>query len=33
VLDAYAKGLGEKKWAPIELKLKEGEFLRSLTLN
>ncbi|RSH78985.1 serine/threonine-protein kinase bud32 [Apiotrichum porosum] len=23
VLDAYAKGLGEKKWAPIELKLKE----------
>ncbi|KAK8845406.1 Kae1-associated kinase Bud32 [Kwoniella newhampshirensis] len=23
VLDAYAKGLGEKKWRPIEIKLKE----------
>jgi hypothetical protein len=26
-LEAYAKGLGEKKWAPIEAKLKEGESL------
>lgn len=25
VLEAYAKGLGEKKWGPIEAKLKEGE--------
>jgi len=26
VLEAYAAGLGDKKWKPIELKLKEGEF-------
>lgn len=26
VLDAYAKGLGEKKWKLTENKLKEGEF-------
>lgn len=25
VLEAYGKGLGEKKWGPIEAKLKEGE--------
>lgn len=25
VLEAYAKGLGQKKWAPIEQKLKDGE--------
>jgi hypothetical protein len=27
VLEAYAAGLGEKKWNPIEQKLKEGELL------
>jgi hypothetical protein len=25
VLEAYSQGLGEKKWKPIEQKLKEGE--------
>lgn len=25
VLEAYAKGLGEKKWKLIDNKLKEGE--------
>jgi TP53 regulating kinase-like protein len=25
VLEAYGQGLGEKKWKPIEQKLKEGE--------
>lgn len=29
VLEAYAAGLGEKKWKPIETKLKEGEFSSS----
>jgi hypothetical protein len=24
-LESYAKGLGEKKWKPIEQKLKDGE--------
>jgi hypothetical protein len=25
VIEAYGKGLGEKKWKPIEAKLKEGK--------
>jgi hypothetical protein len=25
VLEAYGKGLGEKKWKAVEAKLKEGE--------
>jgi TP53 regulating kinase-like protein len=29
VLEAYAEGLGEKKWKPIETKLKEGELSTS----
>jgi len=27
VIDAYGKGLGEKKWKPIEAKLKEGKLV------
>jgi hypothetical protein len=27
VLEAYGKGLGEKKWKPIEAKLKEGKLI------
>jgi hypothetical protein len=26
VLEAYAAGMGEKKWKPVEQKLKEGTF-------
>jgi hypothetical protein len=27
VIEAYGKGFGEKKWKPIEAKLKEGKLV------
>ena len=32
VLDAYAKGLGEKRWKPIEIKLKEGKLISLVSI-
>jgi hypothetical protein len=32
VIEAYGKGLGEKKWKPIEAKLKEGKLAYSLEM-
>ena len=29
MIEAYGKGLGEKKWKPIEAKLKEGQLALS----
>jgi len=30
VIEAYGKGLGEKKWKPIEAKLKEGRLIAAV---
>jgi hypothetical protein len=32
VIEAYGKGLGEKKWKPIEAKLKEGKLAYPLEM-